>query len=369
MTVTVYIPTSCVGAVIGRRGSTIAMIQKQAQTPNAPPVRVSIVGHGQSSTTTGPTTGSGDAKVDVASASSLAVVESPKMDPTQDPATTPTSVPFTYTSLDFSDPQWTPVVIRADPLAAWTVAQKLQSLCTSIQDVIFDLPIGRQRHASIVGKRGLTLQQLSASATCRIWVPPKELKLDVVQLEAPLENCGLGLQALGELLAEPKKSKTFQLQLTVPQLPSQTKLRGVGRKTDTIIKKKKTDDNLWVLTILGSIQSQVQTAHAMLSKWSEDGPSSSNSGTTPPSTPPTTKATTSIEGGPSSPPPQPSPRGAKGGGNGGAGGGGGGRVGGGGGRGGPMGRGGRGRKGKPRPTTPKGTTGTHNNNTNTGATE
>ena len=49
-----------------------------------------------------------------------------------------------------------------------------------IQDVIFDLPIGRQRHASIVGKRGLTLQQLSASANCRIWVPPKELKLDVV---------------------------------------------------------------------------------------------------------------------------------------------------------------------------------------------
>ena len=215
MTVTVYIPTSCVGAVIGRRGSTIAMIQKQAQTPNAPPVRVSIVGHGQSS----------DAKGEVSS--SLAVV-SPTLDPTLDPATTPTSVPFTYTpprlyrSAMDSGGDSSRSHGRMDSGSKVAILVYIHSRC------YFDLPIGRQRHASIVGKRGLTLQQLSASANCRIWVPPKELKLDVVQLEAPLEQCGLGLQSLGELLTEPKKSKTFQLQLTVPPITQSNQTKGRG---------------------------------------------------------------------------------------------------------------------------------------------
>lgn len=346
LTITMYIPTTCVGAVIGRRGSTIASIQKQAQTPNSPPVRVSIVGHNHHANAAG----NGEA------ASPSGVFSTPTksmtgtgMDSPQpnllpnsnlDSATTAlesysSSVPFTYTPLDFSDPTWTPVVIRADPLAALTVAQKLEPLCNgSLQDSIVDLPVGRQRHASIVGKRGLTLMQTSADTACRIWVPPKELKLDVLQLEGQLSNCCSCLKVLTELLAHEKTQKaTHQAQLVVPSLPSQTKLRSVGRKTDTLIKKRKLPDgDCWQLTILGSSEPEVVNAHAILLKWAEQqqkggGPSDVAETAIAMDVPTAASPveSTTIGGG----------RGGKGGGRGGRG-----AV--------PGGRGGRGRKGKPR---------------------
>jgi hypothetical protein len=394
LTMTLYIPTMCVGAVIGRRGSTIAQIQKQAQqlAPNAPPVRVSIVGHHTSNVATATTTAygsEGEGKVEEALThhpspggptttspptpipTTTTALQPPTSPPPPNDATTtattattatttitatpgdlhPSSVPYTYTPLDWSDPAWTPVVIRADPAAALHVAQKLEPLCrhyntntntnsmTSsaataaaagcLQDTIVDVPIGRQRHAAIVGKRGVTLMQLSADHQTRIWVPPKELKLDVLQLEGPLDHCVATLKALTLLLAHgggtggdntyntntynhntyntnasststnnhnnKSHKATHQVQITVGQLPSGTKLRSVGRKTDTLIKKKKMDkDDSWQLTILGNSEAQVQGAYQLLQKWSEGGGgggSEPTSGTTPLNTTTTTTTT------------------------------------------------------------------------------
>ena len=109
-------------------------------------------------------------------------------------------VPPTYTELDFSDPQWTPIVIRADPIAAIHAANAIHDICCPEYVVdrnqlvyILDVPVpavastanSNLRHASIVGKRGNKLIQLSADHKCRVMVPPKQLGHDVIQLEAP----------------------------------------------------------------------------------------------------------------------------------------------------------------------------------------
>lgn len=135
ITLKCYIPTNCVGAVIGHRGSTIAQIQRYAQQVGSGPVRVSIVGHeneeGESSS----------------------------------------SVPYTYSELDWSSPDWTPVVIRADPCAALAAAQRLEDMVDEFDEVVMDVPISRNRHAALVGKRGLVLANLSADTNVRIMVP------------------------------------------------------------------------------------------------------------------------------------------------------------------------------------------------------
>lgn len=273
LTMTLYIPTMSVGAVIGRRGSTIAQIQRQAQqlTPNgAPPVRVSIVGQKASQTAS---SDGGPAWNDTATPQeSPNTSQTPEASTSSSPPNPSAVIPYTYTELDWSSPQWTPVVIRAGPAAALYVASKFEELCSSMDCCILDLPIGRQRHAAIVGKRGMQVMQLSADSQCRIMVPPKELKQDIIQLEGELKNCVKCLQGLANILQNQdfKKTATHQLQLVVQSLPSQTKLRSVGRKTDTIIKKKKAEDEAWQLTIMGNNESQVQNALQLLQKWAAD---------------------------------------------------------------------------------------------------
>jgi len=165
LTITVYIPTACVGVLIGKRGSNIDSIQKLAAKestksfassrgarnksakqsnknsmnnngvnpkPVSPEsVRISVVNyppptnaqhqqnyeHYQNPISFGETTISSPSGQQqpqpIGGSSSL-------MD---------TGVPPTYTELDFSDPQWTPIVIRADPIAAIYAANAIHDIC------------------------------------------------------------------------------------------------------------------------------------------------------------------------------------------------------------------------------------------------
>ena len=271
VTLTCYVPTSSVGAVIGRQGRTIANIQRSAaqravsSSSPPPPVRVSIVGP--------------DEPVE--------------------------SIPPTYTPLDWSSSDWTPVVIRAEVCQVLVAAKLLQDIVTeaNLDDVILDLPIAMQKHAVIVGKKGLVLANLSADTNVRIMVPSRDVKVDIVQLEGPLSNVLSCCEKLLKKAADAPSSSASTSTSTaggnnntgggststtrtsesirVQQLPSQTKLRTVGRKTECVIKKKKVASSLttteggeqqqqqqqeWLLTITGNTPEQVSSAVNMLQK-------------------------------------------------------------------------------------------------------
>jgi hypothetical protein len=313
ITLTCYIPSSSVGAVIGRRGATIAQIQKQAQqvgTSNGA-VRLSIVGH-QNEIAAAAAAG---ALEDVALQQPLSPqASSPEQSPvaTQSLASTPlqaasSSVPYTYTELDWSSPLWTPVVIRADPCATLTAAQLLREKVGRMDDVIMDIPLGRNKHSGLIGRRGFVLASLSADTNVRIMVPSRELRHDIVQLEGELDNVKLCLERVlvitSDIPGGKKKAATTNASntnanastnaarqqdkkddagetetVTVSVLPPQAKLRTVGRRTDTCIKKKKVDVNNWEIIVHGPSAEGVKSAVATLQKWNEDN-SNNNSGT------------------------------------------------------------------------------------------
>jgi predicted RNA-binding protein YlqC (UPF0109 family) len=340
MTVTIYIPTVCVGAVIGKKGATIAKIQKWAQQLagiHSDQVRISVVHHPQSLAAGGAGAGAGAFAGDqqpfspiargglalaeeVGAVAGVAASPSTPINPSNPGSATgsatgstgfsspgnPAVIPFTYTELDFTDTNWTPVVIRAPTMAGLVVSATILDICleyvldrTQIQ-YIFDLPISSQNqqttsgngasssvvnnaHATIIGKRGQTIMTLSANSNCRIMVPPKQLKHDIVQLEGPLKECTSCLEAISSLLSSslgdspntPNKStiiissssannqvnnsgattpssasksiaknaqirsndNKYQCSFVVRPLPSQTKLRNIARRTETVIRK------------------------------------------------------------------------------------------------------------------------------------
>ena len=330
ITMTCYTPTKSVGAVIGRRGATIAQIQKQAQhvgTSNGA-VRLSIVGHQllqqqQQQQQQQLLQGGGDMNPAASPGNDLqlqhlqipAAPQSPNpskgeqspmphaqqqmlMTPLQQQYSAAASVPYTYTELDLSSPLWTPIVIRADPCAALTAAKLLRDKVGQMDDVVMDIPLGRAKHAAVVGRRGYVLANLSADTNVRIMVPRRELRHDIIQLEGQLDKVKQCLERVLAIASDAagnsnnnsnatnsnKKNKggkntnsteknsdnSTSMVINIPVLPSQTKLRTIGRKSDTIIKKRKTDDNCWDLTVTGSSAENVQSAVAVLKKWSED---------------------------------------------------------------------------------------------------
>jgi len=255
VTLTCYIPTNTVGAVIGRRGSTIGQIQRHAQTVGTGSIRVSVVGHEEEDET---------------------------------------PVPYTYSELDWSSPHWTPVVIRGDPCGALAAGQFLKKIVLELDEVVLDVPLSRTKHAALIGKRGLVLANLSADTQVRIMVPRRELRHDVVQLEGELENVRACLDKILVLSSTDKTPSSAKKQaptksvdpvddtmvIIVTALPSQTKLRNVGRKTDCLVKKKK-DGDKWQLIVSGTDKEQIQAAVAILEKWHEDQLNNSNQAALP----------------------------------------------------------------------------------------
>jgi hypothetical protein len=101
-------------------------------------------------------------------------------------------------------------------------------------------------------------------------VPNKDLKHDVIQLEGEIENVKLCLDKILQVALKARGNIEVTQTLTVPQAPSQQKIRSVSRKTDTIVKKKKFEDS-WQLVVSGSTQEQVRSAVALLQKPEEAG--------------------------------------------------------------------------------------------------
>merc|ERR1712151_1194341 len=93
-------------------------------------------------------------------------------------------IPYTYSELDWSSPHWTPVVIRADPVAALSAGKLLEDKVEQLDQVVMDVPLNRIKHSSLIGKRGLILAKLSADTNVRIMVPSRDLRHDIIQLEA-----------------------------------------------------------------------------------------------------------------------------------------------------------------------------------------
>jgi len=213
LTLTLYVPSSAVGAIIGRRGQNIAQIQKNAASAavvsKSLPVRIAVVG------------------------------------------TEPTTVPATYTPLDSDTTTLTPIVTHADPGSVLEVGDKLMT--TAGEDVILDIPLPSSKHASVVGKRGLVLQTLSADHHVRIMVPNKDLRHDVVQLEGQWMNVKSCWRAMMRVLHkgasavsnEPQISKTIAVPSPCPNL------RFIIRKTGASIEKRNGEDQA-SLVIAGS---------------------------------------------------------------------------------------------------------------------
>jgi hypothetical protein len=181
------------------------------------------------------------------------------------------NIPYTFSELDWSCPEWTPVVIRGDPCASLCAAQRLKEYAgDQLDDVVLDIPLSRNKQACVLGKRGVVLQNLSADTQVRIMVPRRGLRQDLIQLEGELNKVKVCLEkVLGLLHAATQKKKEVST-LQVPVLPSQTKLKNVTRKTETSIQKKKQEDETWLLIVSGPQPENVQVAVGMLEKWKEE---------------------------------------------------------------------------------------------------
>lgn len=375
VTVTIYIPTAAVGAVIGRKGQTIAQLQKIAaeKASSNHPVRVSVVGREQLQ------------QMNIQLPESyLMATKASEMNSSNagfygggTPSTsTAASIPYTHTELDWSNPSSTPVVIRADPAAALVAATILQDIvlkqqlqqnsngisCTSSasriasnsssnaitdgeersdsdcysfeDDVILDVPISRHKHAAVVGKRGAVLASISAEYSVRIMVPPPPLpstimgsseRHDIIQLEGLLANvkpCLLKvLQVasgayssnankasegnktednrgnMNKKQAQPNPSSkpsegamgpiSHQQTIVLTAPITQAKMRNIGQKTDTTIRKKKKVDDGFSYTVSSTlnnngasgltvqqqktiVENNVNAAVALLQKWNSD---------------------------------------------------------------------------------------------------
>jgi hypothetical protein len=287
VTATIYIPTATVGAVIGRKGQNIVALQKRAAA-----VQVSSAAKHRPHANSNPL----PVRVAVVHADQKTVA----------------ALPSTVSPLDNSQPRlWTPVVVRADPVALGVVAAQIardvasttapsQNTAT-IDEVVLDVPLhARWSYPDVlVGPDGTTLAQLSADTHVRIHVPPHHapprrmsdgtVVNHVVQLEGDWPNVHACLARMILLLAtETDAAPTagtdtggvhtdrslpsdhqypYQATISVPLLPSQMKLRGLKRKHACRFHKKKRHDQGWDLTLLADSNSTMDAVRAVLEKW------------------------------------------------------------------------------------------------------
>jgi len=191
-----------------------------------------------------------------------------------------------YTATPTGDDLWTPVIIRGDPVGCFTAASLLLPLVDDeMDDVVMDIPIQRNKHSAIIGRKGGTISVLSADHNVRIMVPsprnhsgnnsvdqplfppPEKENLNVIQLEGEVgdvEQCLVKLLQVvtGELVigggadgsgqgganspaTGTSTNNTVEKTVTAPagreDLPSLGKLRQIGKKTNTIVRRKRVE--------------------------------------------------------------------------------------------------------------------------------
>ena len=82
---------------------------------------------------------------------------------------------------DEEEDEYAPVIIRGDPIGCFAAVRQILPLVYHRHDpdVVFEVPVHRSKHNSVVGKGGLILAALSAEYDVRIMVPPNDLMENV----------------------------------------------------------------------------------------------------------------------------------------------------------------------------------------------
>ncbi|KAL7541459.1 hypothetical protein ACHAWF_006941 [Thalassiosira exigua] len=193
----VYVPPRHVGAVIGRGGRTILSVQREAMrrsAGHAAPVRISVLGGGSGGGGGGVGNqqgGGGDKNgaVDGFGASqpqqqqqgaTWNYNEYHKQQQQQQQRNKPPNRDANPQGDGGDD--WAPVVIRGDPVGCLAAARQLFPLVDREhdRDVVFEVPIHRAKHNTLVGKGGVVIAALSATYETRIMIPPNEFMSNVV---------------------------------------------------------------------------------------------------------------------------------------------------------------------------------------------
>jgi len=161
---TLYVQPHTAGAIIGLRGRTILTVQREAMR--------NTMGH------------EGVIKISVMNESAGRDIDGQPIVQEEGELNTGES-PWTHLPTQIDDlaeeEDWTPVVIRGDPLGCFAAARQLLPLVEGEYDpdIVFDVPINKAKHNQIVGKRGITIAALSATYETRLMVPPNELMSNV----------------------------------------------------------------------------------------------------------------------------------------------------------------------------------------------
>lgn len=211
VTLTLYVPSSSVGALIGRRGQNIEQIQKTSGA------RLSIVSH-----------------------------DSP-------------SPPSTVTPLDFSNTRWTPVVIQGKAASAVQAGQLIAEVTNYMLDhVIADVPVHDAEWLTTALSTDnendpCLIVQLSATHQTRIFAKlesPLQLEGELV----PVADC------LAAILGE-----WYPVSINLKHAPSPNKLRHLRHKHSCQVKKKKSNKSC-TITIQGA---QAYKVKGLLEAWDE----------------------------------------------------------------------------------------------------
>ncbi|ACI64994.1 hypothetical RNA binding protein [Thalassiosira pseudonana CCMP1335] len=176
--ITIYVPSYSVGAVIGRGGKTILNVQREAMkrsVGHTGPVKISVLGGYNNPSGT---SGGGDKKGGPSSY--------------KNDGTASTYSTWNYNEYynqqqtqhsDITDPEsdeddeWTPVIIRGDPVGCLSAARQVIPIIDRAHDpdIVFEVPIHRTKHNLLVGKKGVVLAAMSATFQLRIMIPPNDL--------------------------------------------------------------------------------------------------------------------------------------------------------------------------------------------------
>ncbi|KAL3806318.1 hypothetical protein ACHAXA_001058 [Cyclostephanos tholiformis] len=209
---TMYVPPRTVGAVIGRGGRTVLSVQREATRRSGGhvgPVRVSVLGAGGSSPPPG-----------------IGVVGHQYADDRRRKKDGPRGVDVAdgdddddedeggggdygeddgeYDGDDVEDvggnDEWTPVIIRGDPVGAFAAARQILILVENEHDphIVLDVPLHVSRHNLLIGRGGIVIAALSATYQTRIMIPPNEFMNDVVNGVDGGGSGGVGSDADGE---------------------------------------------------------------------------------------------------------------------------------------------------------------------------
>jgi len=172
--ITMYIPPHSVGAVIGRGGRTIVSVQREAMRCNAghvTPIRISVLNDSTNTTREDYHQQHGNNE---SSADNNQVA-------TDGYNNTTWNTEDSETKSIEEDDEWTPVVIKGDPVGCFSACRQLVTIVEEENDpeIVLDIPFLKSKHNMLVGKGGIVLAALSATHETRIMVPPNEFMSNV----------------------------------------------------------------------------------------------------------------------------------------------------------------------------------------------